>query len=772
MSNRALPRLLVSTALLAATPAHATVGSNTAFPMPGNLQLADADGDGIDDWVIVDGALVIVAEVDFAPVGMGYGKLGGAPHHMWSGHFTSTTRDDICGAYGRKVQCVRLDGRTLTQVSIQKSFVDASDRVIVGDFDGNGVDDLLVHKLSAATAELWTVGASGFERADATRFSLGDLEGQLASRTLLAGNFLDHGGEGTRSDLLVIDDRNGTATRYDARRSGNGTRFERIWIVAAGFATGKQVLLANVRGTAYDQIVTRDPASSQTRFYEPILASSGVLTPITQNVDELGAHPGASAFLADLANRTSSADKLRDDVLLFDPADQTVTAVTGRTTSGVRHYSFAWRQAMFDLAADQDGDAIKTRDELGAYDWNKDGVCDADLAVFGASPFVKDVFVEVDYMVEPPSRPGAASRSLAPSVEVRNLAIREMAKKGINLHIALGEEVPWDPYLGNGAFDWETHFDPIKNAHFTPERWLFFHYAVFANRFSAKHNSGISRDIPSSDFLVTLGSWGTNGESVEQVTGTFLHELGHNLGLLHGGTDSTNNKPNDLSIMNYSFQGVGVKKDGEAQFLYSEQSCGDLDELHFDERTGVRCTGSSASYETYVSSMAAWVPTNKRVDCNGDGEYGRSNSVPSTYCDLNGDLNAAGQPYYGTLAGGRDEYASLVFGGGLIGFALPLWEADSSGAPRPGRPSQHARQRLGHKPPTDELDLQREVELRKHRPRLKALDLRKLRDKIETLQLLAPDAVQIHHGVVRFDPSAIPPRKRKAAARILRPARP
>ena len=32
-----------------------------------------------------------------------------------------------------------------------------------------------------------------------------------------------------------------------------------------------------------------------------------------------------------------------------------------------------------------------------------------------------------------------------------------------------------------------------------------------------------------------------------------MHELGHNLGLFHGGADSTTCKPNYLSVMNYSF---------------------------------------------------------------------------------------------------------------------------------------------------------------------------------------------------------------------------
>jgi len=40
--------------------------------------------------------------------------------------------------------------------------------------------------------------------------------------------------------------------------------------------------------------------------------------------------------------------------------------------------------------------------------------------------------------------------------------------------------------------------------------------------------------------------------------GTFMHELGHTLGILHGGKDPINHKPNYLSIMNHSRQWEGI----------------------------------------------------------------------------------------------------------------------------------------------------------------------------------------------------------------------
>ena len=64
--------------------------------------------------------------------------------------------------------------------------------------------------------------------------------------------------------------------------------------------------------------------------------------------------------------------------------------------------------------------------------------------------------------------------------------------------------------------------------------------------------------------MVAMGGWtppnpviaadpGGVGSRSEQA-GTFMHELGHNLGLRHGGGDNTNCKPHHLSVMNYAYQ--------------------------------------------------------------------------------------------------------------------------------------------------------------------------------------------------------------------------
>ena len=108
-----------------------------------------------------------------------------------------------------------------------------------------------------------------------------------------------------------------------------------------------------------------------------------------------------------------------------------------------------------------------------------------------------------------------------------------------------------DVYFGHGTdFDGESETSEAR----LKAKKLAYRYCIFGHTQSGGTTSGRA-EVGGNDLMVTLGGWngGTGGTS-EQKAGTFMHELGHNLGLRHGGGDSRNYKPNYLSVMNYFFQ--------------------------------------------------------------------------------------------------------------------------------------------------------------------------------------------------------------------------
>jgi hypothetical protein len=117
-------------------------------------------------------------------------------------------------------------------------------------------------------------------------------------------------------------------------------------------------------------------------------------------------------------------------------------------------------------------------------------------------------------------------------------------------------------------------FYDVKSAYFDPRRALAYHYAVFGHYSSCDDAADCKQcgyppfatgiaELPGNDLIVSLGHFFNDQGGpplVTNVGGTFMHELGHNLNLHHGGgtEDLPNYKPNYLSVMNYSYQLSGI----------------------------------------------------------------------------------------------------------------------------------------------------------------------------------------------------------------------
>ena len=125
-------------------------------------------------------------------------------------------------------------------------------------------------------------------------------------------------------------------------------------------------------------------------------------------------------------------------------------------------------------------------------------------------------------------------------------------------------------------------------AHLPGNRFWAFHYGLFAHAIGGPYNSngtpinptplsysGIAQ-LPGGGFMVTFGLWTTDNAynligTPFEVANTIHHELGHTLGLYHGGLNPTPNcMPNYPSAMNYMYQIRGLTDaNGNEQVDYS-----------------------------------------------------------------------------------------------------------------------------------------------------------------------------------------------------------
>lgn len=116
------------------------------------------------------------------------------------------------------------------------------------------------------------------------------------------------------------------------------------------------------------------------------------------------------------------------------------------------------------------------------------------------------------------------------------------------------------------------------------------------------------------DFVVSLGSFSGQTGTTAQQAGTFMHELGHNLGLCHGGGDDINCKPNYLSVMSYTYQLRGIPPASSLDYARAAlPDAGELVETDLDETSGLQ----DGALQTWYGP-----PANiNGIDENGDGDF-------------------------------------------------------------------------------------------------------------------------------------------------------
>lgn len=303
---------------------------------------------------------------------------------------------------------------------------------------------------------------------------------------------------------------------------------------------------------------------------------------------------------------------------------------------------------------DDDGDGLPNRWEepAGGLDVNGDGTIDLSLAARGASPDHQDLFVEVDSMAgRTPARqlvPNWDLVGVTPTGTTLDEVIRSFyiapvlnpdGESGIRLHIELDEtdlplqsfhrvDQPWyefDQIASEHAGGNDRRQVDPNRPHVLAARQYVYRYSVFADR-RANGSSGLA-EVSGNQFFVTLGEWkhltsdGTVqfGGTPQEQAGTFMHELGHTLGLHHGGDDDFNYKPNYLSVMNYHWQ---VPSRNEGWTLdYSRNELRPLDPLHLNETHPVSIAPRDEQRAVFVGpDDLRRVHVASPVDWNRDGD--------------------------------------------------------------------------------------------------------------------------------------------------------
>ena len=299
-------------------------------------------------------------------------------------------------------------------------------------------------------------------------------------------------------------------------------------------------------------------------------------------------------------------------------------------------------------AGDYDSDGLKDEWEKNGIDINNDKIIDLDLKKLGAKYDHKDLFVEVDYM-----KGFKPSMATFPIVEKAfkdaSLVCNPDNARGVNLHIQVDQQIPHVEIIPwSKISEWKNkYFGTTSDSNVVKEaKKQVFHYSFFIDKYREDKTSTGKADTPGMNSIVSLGVLKEIHRTPSWQAKTFMHEVGHNLHLYHGGWDKTSFKPNYFSVMNYFFQSPALS----GTIDYASCKAPKLKEYALDESQGVKIEGHvckqqfpiTAFFQELVCSsncsgklpdytLATKIPTNSKYD------FDRSGSKTVTKYDLNCD---------------------------------------------------------------------------------------------------------------------------------------
>jgi hypothetical protein len=304
----------------------------------------------------------------------------------------------------------------------------------------------------------------------------------------------------------------------------------------------------------------------------------------------------------------------------------------------------------------------------------------------------KDIYVELDFMqgtgfildptlgVIPEPFDHAPPVNPLTGVDAVAAVQAAFAREDIALHVAV-EPVPHaqllsfpqspgdlycatsvDPVTGEPAqsfYDYKT--DPANH---DPRRRIGYHYFISGHDACADSASGLAEatgvaEVNGNDAIVSMGSFrywtpcdgGVCASTADRVrryrewAGTFMHELGHNLGLCHDGPAdasspspcddaNVNHAPNNISVMNYSFQLAWIPRSQTIGTIspldptlplrldFSHGVEGQLDESALDERVGLNVSVAPFNRDVtryFCDGFTFAAPSSGPIDWNCDG---------------------------------------------------------------------------------------------------------------------------------------------------------
>ena len=258
--------------------------------------------------------------------------------------------------------------------------------------------------------------------------------------------------------------------------------------------------------------------------------------------------------------------------------------------------------------------------------WEVDGHERVDYPGLGCNPLHRDILVELDYQVLEVQDTWRTAMLSPVAVQRAQELFAELdvanpdGEPGIALHIVPDTRLNSDfncYYEDNGVVGDES-----------PPNFLYretFHKAQLCLGGVSRGHSAIGRRTMKLRVPLANADDSDDLDEPEQFTrwALFVHELGHSLGLRHGGDEDLNYKPNYPSLMNYAYDfsfGGSPRTLRDTRIQFSDGDLPSLNECRLTERRPFRDVPTAALRFLISYQDGFEVNDDGNIDWDGDGK--------------------------------------------------------------------------------------------------------------------------------------------------------
>ncbi|MDG4822944.1 FG-GAP-like repeat-containing protein [Asanoa sp. WMMD1127] len=567
------------------------------------------------------------------------------------------------------------------------TFMNGDDQLVTGDVDGDGVEEVVVMGTATGGVTVFNEGVGRDPFAayanEGDDLATGDLNGDGVEEIIIAGdedggievynefgdllsrfdtNFDEHDmlaagdldGDGVE-EIMYVGDGNGDL--YVRRMDGSEfvTGF-----FDTGFNADDAFTLGDVDGDGDVEVLIAGDVGHDVDIFAyrgaPVVGG-GSFQPVGQIVDtSYDEHDGFAAgdVDGDGYDEVLVAEDAGGDIHIFDRASQEVFWLDG---TGFDSGDFLAVGGSPDVDADGIPNTVERR---GVYD--RFGNLSLSPAPYGFGPCRRTILTKNDWMADDGGhvhKPADAMFQLVKNA-FHNAPLPPTSKcpfpgspgagtGGIVLVTLPGDQLPHENTISTSEKDIYADFSDIRDGSNLNgnnfggtdklrDEWRpWVHYVLWAHKLHSTNDdyAGLAPGF-GKDFMISLGNVNGNIGKPEGQAATFMHELGHSLGLHHGGAEDGNFKPNYISIMNYAFP-YGLMPGNRLDFSLGAHP--DLDQSDLDEATGIQDDGVQTSW--YASGIQQW-GTGRPLNWNFDDDDLDNDGVlePDAHVDedINGDL--------------------------------------------------------------------------------------------------------------------------------------